>query len=151
MPVIPNRETGMATPRLLRTMGPTGPYSSPTLGRSRRLLELLAHLTVMKTEKIRESSATALTLSLVDGVLSLSELCAQPQVSAQRIYDLRSQAQKELDGAHPRRGRAGIEPAVNVAISLRRISARNAVGRRHADRLTPNVNQRRSSRGSRLL
>ena len=45
----------------------------------------------MKTEKIRESSPEAPTLSLVDGVLSLSELCAQLQVSAQTIYDLRSQ------------------------------------------------------------
>ena len=81
----------MAAPRLLRAMRPTGPHSSPHLERSRRLPELLAHLTVMKAEKIRDRSANATTLSLVDGVLSLSELCAQLQVNAQTIYDLRSQ------------------------------------------------------------
>ena len=81
----------MATPRLLRTLGPTGPHASPHLGRSRRLPEALEHLTVMATEKIRDRSADVTTLSLVDGVLSLSELCVQLQVSAQTIYDLRSQ------------------------------------------------------------
>ncbi len=81
----------MDTPRLLRAMGPSGPQASPHLGHSRRLPEVLAHLTVMKTEKIRDRSANVATLSLVDGVLSLSELCAQLQVSAQTIYDLRSQ------------------------------------------------------------
>jgi len=93
----------MATPRLLRTLGPTEPHSSPHLGLSRRLPELLAHLTVMKTEKIRDRSADATTLSLIDGVLSLSELCAQLQVSAQTIYDLRSQ------GRGPRGFRVGRE------------------------------------------
>lgn len=53
----------------------------------------------MKTEKIRDRSADVATLSLVDGVLSLSELCAQLRVSAQTIYDLRSQ------GRGPRRAR----------------------------------------------
>jgi excisionase family DNA binding protein len=93
----------MATPRLLRAMGPTGPHSSPHLGHSRWLPEVLAHLTVMKTEKIRDRSANETTLSLVDGVLSLSELCAQLQVSAQTIYDLRSQ------GRGPRGFRVGRE------------------------------------------
>ena len=80
----------MATPRLLRTLGPTGLHSSPLLGDSRRVQGVLGHLTVMKTEKIRDTPATSPTLSLVNGVLSLSELCAQLQVSAQTIYDLRS-------------------------------------------------------------
>jgi len=93
----------MATPRLLRTLGLTGPHSSPRLGRSRRLPELLAHLTVMKTEKIRDRSTNTTTLSLVDGVLSLTELCTQLQVSAQTIYDLRSQ------GRGPRGFRVGRE------------------------------------------
>jgi excisionase family DNA binding protein len=57
----------------------------------------------MKTEKTRGSSANVATLSLVDGVLSLSELCAQLQVSAQTIYDLRSQ------GRGPRGFRVGRE------------------------------------------
>ncbi len=98
----------MATPRLLRTIGPTGPHSSPYLGRARRVPELLAHLTVMKPEKIR-ASATAPTLSLVDGVLSLSELCAQLQVNAQTIYDLRSQ------GRGPRGFRVGRELRFRVS------------------------------------
>jgi excisionase family DNA binding protein len=93
----------MATPRLLRTLGPNGSHSSPHLGQSRRLPDLLAHLTVMKTEKIRDRSANMTTLSLVDGVLSLSELCAQLQVSTQTIYDLRSQ------GRGPRGFRVGRE------------------------------------------
>jgi excisionase family DNA binding protein len=57
----------------------------------------------MKTEKMRDRSANVTTLSLVDGVLSLSELCAQLQVSAQTIYDLRSQ------GRGPRGFRVGRE------------------------------------------
>ena len=93
----------MATPRLLRAMGPFGPLSSPRLGHSRWLTEVLAHLTVMKTEEIRDRSANFTTLSLGDGVLSLSELCAQLQVSAQTIYDLRSQ------GRGPRGFRVGRE------------------------------------------
>ena len=93
----------MAAPRLLRTMGLIGPRSSPCLGRSRRLPELLAHLTVMKTEEIRDRSANVTPLSRVDGVLSLSELCAQLQVSAQTIYDLRRQ------GCGPRGFRVGRE------------------------------------------
>jgi excisionase family DNA binding protein len=99
----------MATPRLLRTLGPTGPHPSPHLGHSRRLPERLAHLTVMKTEKIRDRSASVTTLSLVDGVLSLSELCAQLQVCAQTIYDLRSQ------GRGPRGFRVGRELRFRVS------------------------------------
>ena len=58
---------------------------------------------VMKTETIRDASANATTLSLVDDVLTLSELCAQLEVSAQTIYDLRSQ------GRGPRGFRVGRE------------------------------------------
>jgi excisionase family DNA binding protein len=103
MPGIPNQGDGMATPRLLRTLGPTGPNLSPVLGRSRRLPGVLGHLTVMNNEKTRDRSENVTTLSLVDGVLSLSELCSQLQVSAQTIYDLRSQ------GRGPRGFRVGRE------------------------------------------
>ena len=99
----------MATPRLLRTLGPAGPHSSPHLGHSRRLQGVLAHLRVMKTQKIRDASATTPTLSLVDGVLSLSELCTQLHVSAQTIYDLRSQ------GRGPRGFRVGRELRFRVS------------------------------------
>lgn len=57
---------------------------------------------VMKTETIRDAPAYT-ALSRIDGVLSLSELCAQLQVSAQTIYDLRSQ------GRGPRGFRVGRE------------------------------------------
>ena len=109
MPVIPNQGDSMATPRLLRILGPTGPYSSPLLGHSRRLPGVLGYLTVMKTEKIRDTHAKAPTLSLVDGVLSLSELCSQLQVSVQTIYDLRSQ------GRGPRGFRVGRELRFRVS------------------------------------
>ncbi len=64
---------------------------------------------VMKTEKIQDTSAPATTLSLLDGVLSLSELCGQLQVSAQTIYDLRSQ------GRGPRGFRVGRELRFRVS------------------------------------
>jgi predicted DNA-binding transcriptional regulator AlpA len=57
----------------------------------------------VKAEKIRETPAKASTLSLVDGVVSLSELCAELQASTQTIYDLRSQ------GRGPRGFRVGRE------------------------------------------
>jgi len=63
---------------------------------------------VMKTETIRDAPAHT-TLSLIDGVLSLSELCAQLQVSAQTIYDLRSQ------GRGPRGFRVGRELRFRVS------------------------------------
>ena len=63
----------------------------------------------MKTEKIRDTHAKAPTLSLVDGVLSLSELCSQLQVSVQTIYDLRSQ------GRGPRGFRVGRELRFRVS------------------------------------
>ncbi len=51
----------------------------------------------------RPGEATPHVPSVVEGVLSLSALCAQLQVSAQTIYDLRSQ------GRGPRGFRVGRE------------------------------------------
>lgn len=99
----------MATPRVLRALGPIGPHSSLHLGHSRRLPGGLGHLTVMQTEEFRDPPAKAPTLSIVDGVLSLSELCDQLQVSAQTIYDLRSQ------GRGPRGFRVGRELRFRVS------------------------------------
>jgi len=99
----------MATPRLLRALDPAQPYPSHRRGDPRRLSGVLGHLTVMKPEKIRDTRAKAPTLSLVDGVLSLSELCAQLLVSAQTIYDLRSQ------GRGPRGFRVGRELRFRVS------------------------------------
>ena len=109
MSVIPKQGDSMSDPRLLRTLGFTTPYSSPLLGRSRRLAGVLGHLTVMKAEKIRDTHANAPSLSLGDAVLSLSELCSQLQVSAQTIYDLRSQ------GRGPRGFRVGRELRFRVS------------------------------------
>jgi excisionase family DNA binding protein len=63
----------------------------------------------MKTEKLRDTPATAPALSLVDGVVSLTELCTQLQVGAQTIYDLRSQ------GRGPRGFRVGRELRFRVS------------------------------------
>jgi excisionase family DNA binding protein len=116
----------MATPHLLRTLGRHRPHFSPRLVRSRGPRGVLGHLTVMKTERIRDISATAPSLSLVDGVLSLSELCSQLQVSTQTIYDLRSQ------GRGPRGFRVGRELRFRVSeieAWLRRLEAED--DRRH--------------------
>jgi len=103
MPVIPNKGDGMATPHLLRTSRPARLNSSPNLGHSRPAPGDFAHLVVMKTTTPRDTATKPTPLSLVDGVLSLSELCAQLQVSVQTIYDLRSQ------GRGPRGFRVGRE------------------------------------------
>jgi hypothetical protein len=87
----------MATPRLLRTLGPTGPHSSPHLGHSRRLKDVLAHLRVMKSQKIRDTSATTPTLALIDGVLSLSELCTQLHVRPKRSTTSAARAAAPVD------------------------------------------------------
>ena len=63
----------------------------------------------METEKTRATSAHATTLSLLDGVVSLSALAAQLQVTAQTIYDLRSQ------GRGPRGFRVGRELRFRVS------------------------------------
>lgn len=109
MPVIPNEGDSMATPHLLRTLGSSGPHSLPRLGPSRPLSGVLGHLTAMKSEELRDTPAEAPTLSLVDGVLSLTELCTQLGVSAQTIYDLRSQ------GRGPRGFRVGRELRFRVS------------------------------------
>lgn len=126
----------MATPPLLRALGPTGTSSSPVLGRSRRLPGVLAHLTVTKTEKLRDTPATASTLSLVDGVLSLSELCAQLQVSVQTISDLRSQ------GRGPPGFRVGRELRFRVSeidAWLTRLEAEDDQSRRSISSVTPQL------------
>ena len=99
----------MATPHLRRAFDPARQPPSRHHGHSRRLSGVLGHLTVMKTETIRDASAKTATLSLVEGVLSLSELCAQLQVGAQTIYDLRSQ------GRGPRGFRVGRELRFRVS------------------------------------
>jgi hypothetical protein len=94
MPVIPNMGDSMAAPHLLRTLPRNRVHPSGLLGPSRPVPGGLAHLRVMKTkkaEKALDNAPKAQVLSVVEGVLSLSELCAQLQVGTQTIYDLRSQ------------------------------------------------------------
>jgi excisionase family DNA binding protein len=66
----------------------------------------------MKTKKAKKTlggDPNPQVLSVVEGVLSLSELCAQLQVNAQTIYDLRSQ------GRGPRGFRVGRELRFRVS------------------------------------
>ena len=103
MPVIPNRETAWPLRVYSAHWTEPGRTHRPVSGALDGSLNSSAHLTVMKTEKIRDRSTNTTTLSLVDDVLSLTELCTQLQVSAQTIYDLRSQ------GRGPRGFRVGRE------------------------------------------
>ena len=90
----------MAPQHLLRTFE-IPPRRSP--GDSRPISAALGHLRVMTTQTLRDASETTTTSSLADGILSLSELCAQLHVKTQTIYDLRSQ------GRGPRGFRVGRE------------------------------------------
>jgi excisionase family DNA binding protein len=93
----------MASPHLFRTYGPDQGYPSGFLGSYRLGAAGLAHLLVMdaKTTPITEPGRRH--LRLIEQILSLSELCAHLHVSAQTIYDLRSQ------GRGPRDFRVGRE------------------------------------------
>ncbi len=102
----------MATPRLLRTLPADRARPSGRLGLSRPLPGGPAHVRVMKSKKANKPLGVdpkPQVLSIVDGVLSLSELCAQLQVSAQTIYDLRSH------GRGPRGFRVGRELRFRVS------------------------------------
>ena len=106
MPVIPNKGDGMATPHLLRTLRLDRVRPSDALGHSRPVPGAHAHLRVMKTNNAKKAQGGGpkpQVLSVVEGALSLSELCAQLNVSTQTIYDLRSQ------GRGPRGFRVGRE------------------------------------------
>ena len=94
MPVIPNMGDSMATPRLLRALPLNRVLPSGFIGPSRPVPGALAHLRVMKSKNAKKTLAGGpkpQVMAVVEGVLSLSELCAQLNVSTQTIYDLRSQ------------------------------------------------------------
>jgi excisionase family DNA binding protein len=76
---------------------------SGVLGRSRLRAAGLAHLQVMDATTRRDDRAAGPRFDLIEQVLSLSQLCEHLQVSAQTIYDLRSQ------GRGPRGFRVGRE------------------------------------------
>lgn len=113
----------MGSPRLLRTLTGHRPFSSPHLGRGRSPLVDLVHLVVMMNSHAKtapahdpptdlsdqddgagsDSGTAGSVNSVVEGVLTLSQLCAQLEVSTQTIYDLRCQ------GRGPRGFRVGRE------------------------------------------
>ena len=70
---------------------------------SRSGADALAHLPGMDTKTREQDVTDRPQLTLIEQILSLSELCAHLQVSAQTIYDLRSQ------GRGPRGFRVGRE------------------------------------------
>lgn len=90
----------MHTPHLLRTFDVSLAASAPLLGRSRRPAECLGHLLGMDT-KITRLARVAENHDPLEPALTLSELAARLCVSAQTIYDLRSQ------GRGPRGFRVG--------------------------------------------
>ncbi|MGB7450071.1 MAG: hypothetical protein WA892_13220, partial [Ornithinimicrobium sp.] len=79
------------------------PSGSAAIGDSRALAVGLAHLVVMDTKELAHKVTDRSPGALIEQVLSLSELCAHLHVSAQTIYDLRSQ------GRGPRGLRVGRE------------------------------------------
>jgi excisionase family DNA binding protein len=93
----------MAGPHLFRTYGCDRGYSSVQFGLSRPGAVGLVHLPVMEAKTTHTADQDRPSLRPIEQVLSLSELCAHLQVSAQTIYDLRSQ------GRGPRGFRVGRE------------------------------------------
>jgi len=97
----------MAVPRLFRTLAfaerDPRPETGQSLGPSRCLVARLAHLRGMTTHTTNTSTETTPFMSGIEPVLSLTELCEHLHVSAQTIYDLRSQ------GRGPRGFRVGRE------------------------------------------
>jgi excisionase family DNA binding protein len=92
----------MTSLHLSAIYGPGPEYPSARFGTSRPIPDRLAHLLVMDTFRDAEAAGRG-RLTLIEQTLSLSELCAYLHVSAQTIYDLRSQ------GRGPRGFRVGRE------------------------------------------
>ena len=99
----------MASLHLFATNGFRQRGSSGCLGASRPGAAWLGHLCGMDTDSRNEAATTRSPLALVEHVISLSELCAHLHVTAQTIYDLRSQ------GRGPRGFRVGRELRFRVS------------------------------------
>ena len=99
----------MAALHLFATNAFSGRGSSFCLGGSRPSADVVAHLLGMDTKTHIEEPAGRPALALVEQVISLSELCAHLHVTAQTIYDLRSQ------GRGPRGFRVGRELRFRVS------------------------------------
>ena len=93
----------MASPHLFRTYGSEPRFTSGRLGVPRPLEGRLAHLWCMTARFDRSTDPDRLGLQPIEQVVSLTELCEHLGVSAQTIYDLRSQ------GRGPRGFRVGRE------------------------------------------
>ena len=98
----------MTSLHLFATYGSEPENRSTPFVPSRALAERLAHLPVMDTLNDAEPAGRG-ALTLIEQVLSLSELCAYLHVTAQTIYDLRSQ------GRGPRGFRVGRELRFRVS------------------------------------
>jgi excisionase family DNA binding protein len=93
----------VATLQIFATYWFGAPCLSGGFGGSRELAGGLAHLLVMDTRSRDTNPEGRAQLTLIEQVLSLSELCTHLGVSAQTIYDLRCQ------GRGPRGFRVGRE------------------------------------------
>jgi excisionase family DNA binding protein len=80
----------MQSQHLLCTLNVSLAPSAPLLGPSRRPAEWLGHLLGMDTKITRSDSAAEMQDAL-EPALTITELAARLRVSAQTIYDLRSQ------------------------------------------------------------
>lgn len=81
----------MAGPRLFRTYGPDRDVPSGFLGTPRPRPGRWAHLLCMDTTSGRDTYPEHAPLQLIEQVPSLTDLCEHLHVTAQTIYDLRSQ------------------------------------------------------------
>jgi excisionase family DNA binding protein len=108
MAAVLTREDGVSSLHLFATMASIPAHPSGLFGGPRAPSAGLAHLLVMEADT-RDDIADRPQLSLIEQVLSLSELCAHLHVSAQTIYDLRSQ------GRGPRGFRVGRELRFRVS------------------------------------
>ena len=109
MAAVLTQEDGVPSLHLFATMASTLVRPSGLFGGPRALPAGLAHLLVMDADTREDNIADRPQLSLIEQVLSPSELCAHLHVSAQTIYDLRSL------GRGPRGFRVGRELRVRVS------------------------------------
>jgi excisionase family DNA binding protein len=109
MAAVLTQEDGVPSLHLFARLASTPAHPSGLFGGPRALPAGLAHLLVMDADTRDANAADRSQLSLIEQVLSLSELCAHLHVSAQTIYDLRSQ------GRGPRGFRVGRELRFRVS------------------------------------
>lgn len=118
----------MDAPHLFRTYCPDRSTRSGRLDDSRSVAGRLTHLLGMDTSTHRRRDPERGRPSLIEPVLSLTELCEHLHVSVQTMYDLRSQ------GRGPRGFRVGRELRFRISeIDAWLARMESADGRRHSD------------------